>query len=44
MKITTAHFSVIMVKKCKESGLLDPEEGGTVLLQYIGNSVLFNTS
>lgn len=33
-----------MVKKHKESGLLDPEDGGTMLLQNVGNSVLFNTA
>jgi len=44
MKISKVHISVIMVKKCKESGLLDPEDGGNMLLQNVGNSVLFNTA
>jgi hypothetical protein len=33
-----------MVKKCEENGLLDPKDGGTVLLQNSDNSVLFNTA
>jgi hypothetical protein len=44
MKISIQHISVIVVKKRKESGLLDPEDGGTMFLQNVGNSVLFNTA
>jgi len=44
MKISIVHISVIMVKKRDEIGVLDPEDGGTMLLQNVGNSVVFNTA
>jgi hypothetical protein len=43
MKISVVLISVIMIKKREESGLLDPEDRGTMLLQNVGNCVLINT-